>query len=853
MARREVKRTEEEQPEVKMSDEDDNVTISSQSDGEDELKDAELMKDILQSIENLKTLPAPSESKSRFDEATGGDTSQNPVDLDNLTLIELNVILDQVSQALECNNSLQSGLLMKEVKLLSIKRQIQVFKEGCKRANDAKGEDNKGDIGKYIVSFKAPYFKDHTNFAGYTIVPEKDLPFSSAKYAHKAMQWNKYDMKELENAIKTFLASRAFKKMMLEKPKTKCQKERILKKFASLRKASLNTLIDDDFDKVIDWCHIASRLKKNHTPNECQKAWDTFLRPNINKKKWSKEELEKLKLCALERNFEDWDAIAEDLGTGRSGYQCFYEYVDVLMKTQEGEWSKSEEEFLIKLVKECTYGDKVLWHKHRYGEWTLEEDELLMNLVEKYGRKKWATIAQHIPSRGRVQIRHRYEHLRNKLAMNPGKKLEDFSRPKRPSFKNRKQVNIKYLLDKKDRPNLIQKTKKSDDDDDPDDPGNEKSIIGFDTSFGPLMLRKDDVEGVVVGKKQRYRKRRKQVLIPKVVHEVVFNENVVEAQIAEKEATCEPAQTAEKPCNERPRTAKVPEKGKKQSKTSTKKHVEVKVKVPTKKMKVKTKKAKPKPPADLSVKILEYYGSTSDYVGGPVKPSDVCDGELGSELTNALLKYKPYKYFNHEITDWWYSADKSDPYYKEVFDHVKQREGEEYEIKDGANWLLPPCTTSLDGFYNILVDIDYKPEDLNTPKEQLEEELKELYCAADEETIAAVARWKERLSTLFLWPAALSEIELDKNDEEITGNPTCSSQVLNESEIIQLAEELNQIEDEDLRAAMVKQLGLVESSTQNENIERLNMLVLQDDTTDPIKTEPEEDPGTPQVEMDTDQ
>uniref|UniRef100_A0A0A9Y2H3 snRNA-activating protein complex subunit 4 n=2 Tax=Lygus hesperus TaxID=30085 RepID=A0A0A9Y2H3_LYGHE len=929
--------------------EDDDVTVPSDSDGEDQLKDAELMKDILQSIESLRKLPTPSESTARrYKECETVDVNQAPVNLDNLTLLELNVILDQVSQALECNNSLQSILLMKEVKLLSIKRQIQVFKTENQRQNGVKEGEIKGDIGKYIVSFKAPYFKDHRNFAGYTIVPERDLPFSAAKYAHKAMQWNKFDMKELENAVKTYLLSRKFNSMMTIKPKTKAQKESILKKYAMLRKASLNELISDDFDNIIDWCHIASRLKKNHSPYECQKAWDTFLRPSINKKKWSKEELEKLKISALERNYEDWDAIAEDLGTNRSGYQCFYEYVEVLMKLQEGEWSKTEEEFLIKLVKECTYGDKVLWHKisyyfesrslaqiyrkwnlssvgknhkvghfeeeedqiiidslimscgdvnrvarrlnrlpsqiryrlaqlrsslqHRYGEWTVEEDEQLLSLVEKYGKKKWAVIAEHIPSRGRVQIRHRYEHLRKKMAMNPGKNLDELllKRPKRPSFKNRKQVNIKYLLDKKNQPGGTQKTNKAGAvNDDPDDPDEkEDTVIGFDTSFGPLVLRKDDVEGVMIKKKGGRRGRRKQVLTPKVVHEVVFNDDVVETvdlnddvvenfvldddvqePVDVQRVEPEACKSNDQSCTEE----NLSEKGKKQSKTSTKKLDDPKVKAPTKKSKVKPKVETSKPPPDLSVKILEYYASTSDYIGGPVKPSDVCDGELESELTNALLKFKPYKYFNNENADWWYGADRSDPYYKEVFSQVERKEKEEYEVKEGANWLLPPCATSFEGFYNILVDIDYKPEDLAVPEGQLEEELKELYCTSDEETTAAVARWKERLKTLFLWPAALSEIELDKNDEEGDNeNPTCTSQVLNESEIIQLAEELNQIEDDELRAVMVKQLGLVDGSNpNNENVERLSVLVLQDETTLPIKSELQESPETSEVEMDT--
>lgn len=38
-----------------------------------------------------------------------------------------------------------------------------------------------------------------------------------------------------------------------------------------------------------------------------------------------------------------------------------------------------------------------------------QEDEVIIELVNKYGAKKWSTIAQHLPGRIGKQCRERYE------------------------------------------------------------------------------------------------------------------------------------------------------------------------------------------------------------------------------------------------------------------------------------------------------------------------------------------------------------------------------------------------------------------------------------------------------------
>ncbi|TYJ25136.1 hypothetical protein E1A91_A07G028400v1 [Gossypium mustelinum] len=97
-------------------------------------------------------------------------------------------------------------------------------------------------------------------------------------------------------------------------------------------------------------------------------------------------------------------------------------------RSTKGQWTPEEDEILRKAVQqfkgknwkkiaECFKDRTDVQCLHRWqkvlnpelvkGPWSKEEDELIIELVNKFGPKKWSTIAQHLPGRIGKQCRER--------------------------------------------------------------------------------------------------------------------------------------------------------------------------------------------------------------------------------------------------------------------------------------------------------------------------------------------------------------------------------------------------------------------------------------------------------------
>ncbi|KAK8581975.1 hypothetical protein V6N12_072175 [Hibiscus sabdariffa] len=77
-------------------------------------------------------------------------------------------------------------------------------------------------------------------------------------------------------------------------------------------------------------------------------------------------------------------------------------------------WKKIAECFKDRTDVQCLHRwQKVLNPELVKGPWSKEEDELIIELVNKYGPKKWSTIAQHLPGRIGKQCRERWHNHLN--------------------------------------------------------------------------------------------------------------------------------------------------------------------------------------------------------------------------------------------------------------------------------------------------------------------------------------------------------------------------------------------------------------------------------------------------------
>nr|URY18752.1 MYB protein [Zanthoxylum bungeanum] len=103
-------------------------------------------------------------------------------------------------------------------------------------------------------------------------------------------------------------------------------------------------------------------------------------------------------------------------------------------RSTKGQWTPEEDEILRKAVQrfkgknwkkiaECFKDRTDVQCLHRWqkvlnpelvkGPWSKEEDEIIIELVNKYGPKKWSTIAQHLPGRIGKQCRERWHNHLN--------------------------------------------------------------------------------------------------------------------------------------------------------------------------------------------------------------------------------------------------------------------------------------------------------------------------------------------------------------------------------------------------------------------------------------------------------
>ncbi|GBP40158.1 snRNA-activating protein complex subunit 4 [Eumeta japonica] len=206
---------------------------------------------------------------------------------------------------------------------------------------------------------------------------------------------------------------------------------------SSLDTQKLGTITTfDSIDQEYDWDSISDKLNRRHTGNECKALWKSFLHPSLNKTAWSRKEHIMLKDIAMKHNFEDWDSIAAELDTGRSGYQCFVYYRTNLNTTTCLKWTKEEDEYLKRLVNYYREGNYIPWGKVaammenrnkmqiytrwrnscqpklKKGRFFPEEDAVLLAFVKKYGLD-FHKATKYIPGRTHTQLRIRYNVIAN--------------------------------------------------------------------------------------------------------------------------------------------------------------------------------------------------------------------------------------------------------------------------------------------------------------------------------------------------------------------------------------------------------------------------------------------------------
>ncbi|WAR31953.1 SNPC4-like protein [Mya arenaria] len=295
----------------------------------------------------------------------------------------------------------------------------QEVKDASRSSNYEKKMAGKG---KRCTEQNIPYFRDKDGFypPANEDVKIKQTLKEDKTYVKAKPGWSKTQRQTLISAVKED-AIQQLVRPLLSKLEVESEKA---------NKCKNKEEIDASKTRIQ---HLYDEMKGKYDATECEKMWRTVLQPGINKEKWSEDEDKKLEELVEKHNMRDWKAIAEELGTNRTPYQCLQHYQEEHFDYDQSPWTEAEDELLKEVVETCRYGSGVIpWPQVAYyierrstkmcemrwskvdpslthGRWTEAEDMALLAAVQLMGNAcDWNVIKDFVPGRNAMQCRERF-------------------------------------------------------------------------------------------------------------------------------------------------------------------------------------------------------------------------------------------------------------------------------------------------------------------------------------------------------------------------------------------------------------------------------------------------------------
>nr|XP_044989631.1 snRNA-activating protein complex subunit 4 isoform X1 [Jaculus jaculus]XP_044989640.1 snRNA-activating protein complex subunit 4 isoform X1 [Jaculus jaculus] len=395
--------------------------------------------------EDVDAASAPHVEEERWGQASNDeeDPKDKALPEDPETCLQLNMVYQEVIRE-----------KLAEVSLLLAQNQEQqeeilfdLAGAKCPKVKDSKSLPSN----MYIGHFMKPYFKDKVTGVG---PPANEDTREKAAQGIKAFEellvtkWKHWEKDLLRKSVVSDRLQRLLQPKLLkleylhqkksrvssepEKQALEKQVRETEKEIEDINQLSEETLLGNRMDSH-DWEKISNvNFEGRRSAEEIRKFWQSSEHPSINKQEWSAEEVERLKAIAAAHGHLEWHLVAEELGTGRSAFQCLQKFQQYNKALKRKEWTEEEDRMLTQLVQEMRVGNHIPYRKIVYfmegrdsmqliyrwtksldpnlkkGFWTPEEDAKLLQAVAKHGAQDWFKIREEVPGRSDAQCRDRY-------------------------------------------------------------------------------------------------------------------------------------------------------------------------------------------------------------------------------------------------------------------------------------------------------------------------------------------------------------------------------------------------------------------------------------------------------------
>ncbi|XP_059093957.1 snRNA-activating protein complex subunit 4 homolog [Tigriopus californicus] len=369
--------------------------------------------------------------------------------------------------------SYHNALILNETYQNSVLEAIEILNVALERNHSRQeeltfelGELQKGNVTARVQSnlglndkrqmnvFSAPYFKDERLFSH---PPNRDSIRKKANreldpYLTNPKEWTHTEKKSLLLAVKEDALREKMSRPMAhwehllgESEKKNLKPERKTQLLMDLREAKreierIKCLSEDELfhnrEEDFDWMRISVQAFQGMiSPKSCELMWKNMLHPTINRASWTQEEDNLLKHLADTHHRMDWDLIARELGTNRTGFLCCMRYqLKYNQAFEKRRWTVGEDRRLKQLVAKCRINNFIPWTKVAYymegktkdqcyqryffsltdglrtGAFSESEDFLIYAAVKLFG-EQWRLISDYIPFRNASQILARYQNV----------------------------------------------------------------------------------------------------------------------------------------------------------------------------------------------------------------------------------------------------------------------------------------------------------------------------------------------------------------------------------------------------------------------------------------------------------